>query len=163
MAVNCWVVAGTMLTFPGETVIETRRSCTASDAEPASEPEVAEITVVPEPALVAIPWEPDELPIMATAADEDAQVTDVVRFAVDPSVYRPVARNCSEPPIGMVVPCGLISMAARIPLVTVRLPDPDTPPKTALMTVFPLLVLETRPLLPDVLLTVATPGTDEVQ
>ena len=102
---NCWVVAGTMLTFPGETVIETRRSCTASDAEPASEPEVAEITVVPEPALVAIPWEPDELPIMATAADEDAQVTDVVRFAVDPSVYRPVARNCSEPPIGQNPAC----------------------------------------------------------
>ena len=59
--------------------------------------------------------------------------------------------------------CGLISMAARIAVATVRLPDPTTEPKVALIMVAPLPVLVAIPLLPGVLLTVATNGTDELQ
>jgi hypothetical protein len=58
---------------------------------------------------------------------------------------------------------GLISMAARSAAVTVRLPDPVTAPDVALMTVAPLPVLVAIPLLPGVLLTVATAATDELQ
>jgi hypothetical protein len=112
---------------------------------------------------MASPTDPGVLPIVATAANEEAQVTDVVMFAVDPSVYSPVAVNCCEPPIGIDGLCGLTSMAAKIAFVTVRLPDPATAPKVALMTVLPLPVLVAIPLLPDVLLTVATLGTDELQ
>lgn len=119
--------------------------------------------VVPESALVASPIDPGVLPTAATVGDEEAQVTDVVMFAVDPSVYSPVAMNCCEPPIGMDGLCGLTSMAAKIALVTVRLPDPLTVPKVALMTVLPLPVLVAIPLLPELLLTVATLGTDELQ
>lgn len=138
-------------------------SCTARVVEPTSEPDVAEIIVVPALALVNSPSDPGALPLVATVADEEAHVTDVVMFAVEPSVYSPVAVNCCEPPIGMDGLCGLTSMAAKIALVTVRLPDPVTVPTVALMTVLPLPVLVTIPLLPEVLLTVATLGTDELQ
>lgn len=144
-------------------LIETSWSCTVSVVEAVSDPKLAEILVVPVPALVARPCDADELLIAATVADEEAHVAFVVMFAVVPSVYSPVAVNCSVPPVGMAGPCGLISMAARIAVVTVRLPDPTTVPDVALMTVLPLPVLVAIPLLPDVLLTVATVGTDELQ
>ena len=54
-------------------------------------------------------------------------------------------------------------MAARIRCVTVRLADPVTAPEVALMSVFPLPVLVANPLLPEVLLTVAKLGTEELQ
>ena len=163
VALYCWLAPEMIVAIGGERLIETSGSCTASDVEPASEPAVAEIMVVPGLALVASPCEPDVLPITATVADEEAHVTDVVMFAVDPSVYSPVAVNCSEPPVGMDGLCGLISMAARITFVTVRLLDPATVPKVALMTVLPLPVLVALPLLPGVLLTVAKLGADELQ
>ena len=163
MALYCWLAPGPIVAIGGETLIATSGSCTASDVEPASEPDVAEIMVVPESALVASPIDPGVLPTAATVGDEEAQVTDVVMFAVDPSVYSPLAVNCCEPPIGMDGLCGLTSMAARIAVVTVRLPDPVTAPKVALMTVLPLAVLVAVPVLPEVLLTVATLGIDELQ
>jgi hypothetical protein len=43
-------------------------------------PEVAVIVVDPRPVLVASP----PLPIMATEADDDVQVTEVVRSLLDP-------------------------------------------------------------------------------
>lgn len=154
---------GTIVAIGGKTLIETSGSCTASGVEPATVPDVAEIMVVPALALVASPSDPGVLPIVATAADEEPHVTDVVMFAVDPSVYSPVAVNCCEPPIGMDGLCGLTSMAARIAFVTVSLPDPVTVPDLARMTVLPLPVLAAIPLLPEVLLTVATLGADELQ
>jgi hypothetical protein len=59
--------------------------------------------------------------------------------------------------------CGLTSIAANTAVVTVRLLDPATLPEVAVMTVLPLPVLVATPLLPDVLLTVATLGTVELQ
>jgi hypothetical protein len=154
---------GTIVAIGGKTLIATSGSCTARVVEPATEPDVAEIMVVPALALVASPSDPGVLPIVATSADEEAHVTDVVMFAVDPSVYSPVAVNSCEPPIEIDGLCGLTSMAAKIAFVTVRLPDPVTVPDLARMTVPPLPVLVAIPLLPDVLLTVATLGTDELQ
>jgi hypothetical protein len=43
------------------------------------------------------------------------------------------------------------------------LADPDREPRVALITVLPSPRLVTTPLLPDILLTVATVGTDELQ
>ena len=59
--------------------------------------------------------------------------------------------------------CGAISILARIAVDTVRLAVPTTLPEVALTTVVPLPTLVAIPLLPDVLLTVATLGTDELQ
>ena len=101
--------------------------------------------------------------IVATVGDEEAQVTDVVMFAVDPSVYSPVAVNGCDTPIEMVGLSGPISIVARILLVTIKFADPVTLPEVALMSVPPSPVLVANPPLPGVLLTVATLGTDELQ
>lgn len=74
-----------------------------------------------------------------------------------------MAVNCSVLPVGIDGLCGEIWMAARIAVATVRLPDPDTEPEVALITVVPLPVLVAIPLFPAVLLTVATVGADELQ
>ena len=86
VAVNCWVVPGPIMAFSGATLIETSGSCTARVVEPASEPDVAKIRVVPKPALVASPCEPDVLLIVATVANEETHATDVVMLEVVPSV-----------------------------------------------------------------------------
>ncbi len=119
--------------------------------------------VVPTLAPVASPCKPAELLIVATLIDEEDHDTDVVMFAVDPSVYRPVAVNCCVPPMETDGLSGLTSMAARTTVVTVRLAEPVTAPEVAVMIVVPLPMLVANPLLPDVLLTVATPGTEELQ
>jgi hypothetical protein len=49
---------------------------------------------VPRPALVASPWVPAVLLIVATPERVDPQVTEVVKFAEWPSVNVPVAVNC---------------------------------------------------------------------
>jgi len=59
--------------------------------------------------------------------------------------------------------CGLTSIVASTAVVTVRLRDPATLPEVAVITVLPLPVLVATPLIPAVLLTVATLGTDELQ
>jgi hypothetical protein len=86
VAVNCWFVPRLIMVFNGATLIETNGSCTARVVEPASEPDVAKILVVPKPALVASPCEPDVLLIVATVANEEAHATDVVMLEVVPSV-----------------------------------------------------------------------------
>jgi hypothetical protein len=152
-----------MVLFTGATLIDTSQSSTVKLVEPSTEPIVAEILAMPWPTLVAIPWDPAVLLIVATVDDEETQATDVVTFAADPSVYSPVAVNCCELPTGTVGLCGLISMAARMPLVTIKFPEPVTPPELALMSVLPPPILVANPPLPGVLLTVATLGTDELQ
>jgi hypothetical protein len=59
--------------------------------------------------------------------------------------------------------CGLTSIAASTAVVTVKLRDPATLPEVAVMTVLPPPVLVAIPLIPAVLLTVATLGTEELQ
>jgi hypothetical protein len=84
VALYCWLAPGTIVVIGGETLIETSGSCTASDVEAVSDPDVAEIMVVPELALVVSPCVPGVLLTVATSADKEAHVTDVVMFAVDP-------------------------------------------------------------------------------
>ena len=54
--------------------------------EPETEPEVAVIVVEPLPTLLARPWLPAELLIVATPAADELQLTELVRFCVLPSV-----------------------------------------------------------------------------
>ena len=56
-------------------------------------PSDAVIVAVPTPELIAIPWEPVELPMIATVAGDALHVTTVVMSGVVPSVYVPVALN----------------------------------------------------------------------
>jgi hypothetical protein len=63
-------------------------------ADPLTEPDVAVIVDVPAPTLVASPWLPAALLIVATFGVPEVQVTEVVMFWVLPSEYVPVAVNC---------------------------------------------------------------------
>ena len=57
-------------------------------------PSVAVMAEVPVPTLVARPWLPEELLMVATVGIADVQATEPVMFCVLPSEYVPVAVNC---------------------------------------------------------------------
>ena len=87
MAVNCWVVPSAMVKCSGDNAIEDSAAApTVSVAEPVTEPKVAVIVVCPVLALVASPFVPAELLMVATAAVFELHVTVVVMFWVLPSV-----------------------------------------------------------------------------
>jgi len=58
-------------------------------------PSAASMVVEPEPTLVARPFEPVVLLIVATVVTDEVHVTEVVMFCVLLSEYVPVAVNCS--------------------------------------------------------------------
>ena len=78
VAVNCWVVPRAIVEFTGDTAIEDRAALPrVSVAEPLTEPRVAVMVVCPEPALVASPFVPAELLMVATAAAVELQLTEL--------------------------------------------------------------------------------------
>ena len=86
-AVNCWVLPSTIEEFTGDNVIETSAALpTVSVAEPVTEPRVAVMMACPAPALVASPFVPLELLIIATPARFELHTTVVVMLCVLPSV-----------------------------------------------------------------------------
>ena len=83
MAVNCWFVPKAIDGLAGVTTIETRAALvTVRVVDPLIVPEVAAIVVVPVPVPVASP----ALEIVATAGEEELQVTVPVMFCVVASV-----------------------------------------------------------------------------
>jgi hypothetical protein len=73
--------------FTGETAMEARAAVPTVNVVVADTvPNVAVMTVVPAPALVARPLLPDVLLISATFADDELQVTTEVMGCVLPSV-----------------------------------------------------------------------------
>ena len=65
-----------------------------SSVEAEIDPSEAEMVAVPTPTLVARPWLPAELLIVATDCVSEVQVTEEVMVSVLPSLYVPVAANC---------------------------------------------------------------------
>ena len=96
MAVNCWVVPSGSDGFCGVIAIETSppAALTVRFAFPLTEPELAEIVVVPAPVLVANPLLPAVLLIVATLATEEPQCAELVTSWVEPSVNKAAAVNC---------------------------------------------------------------------
>ena len=83
VAVNCWFVPNAIDGFAGVIAIETRAALvTVRVVDPLTVPELPEIVVVPVPFPVARP----ALEIVATAGEEELQVTVPVMFCVLPSV-----------------------------------------------------------------------------
>ena len=99
VAVNCSVVPAAIEGFVGVTLIETRAvGVTVRVVEPVMEFKVAAIVVMPGPTLLAKPWLPLALLIVATVVADELQVTDAVRFCGLPLVKFPVATNGSDAP-----------------------------------------------------------------
>jgi hypothetical protein len=75
-----------MKLFVGAMLSDSKRSCTVRVVEAVIELKLAEMVAVPLPVLTPSPCEPGVLLIVATFADEEAQVAVVVIFATVPSV-----------------------------------------------------------------------------
>jgi hypothetical protein len=154
---NCWFVPSGIEGIAGVIAIET--SCAGeivSEVDPVTEPEVAEIVVVPTATLVARPV----AEIVTAPVLEELQVADEVRFCVLPSLNVPVAVN------GWVVPSAIVEFAGATAIdckaagSTVsddvfEAIDPDD----AVTFVVPVATVEASP----VVLIVATEGFDKVQ
>jgi hypothetical protein len=109
---------------------------TLSEVDPAIVPSVAVIVVEPKDTLVAKPFLPDVL-LMVALDDEEVQVTWVVIFCVLLSLYVPVAVNCSVEPTATDASLGVTAMDTKPVVVTVRSVDPFTDPRVAVIVVLP--------------------------
>ncbi len=156
VAENCWVVLAAIEGLAGLTAIErTTGGVTVKVAEPVTEPEVAEMVVMPGVLLEARPL----LPMVATFGADELQTTEGVRSWLLPSVKVPVAENCWVLPAGMEALAGATVMETSVAAVTVRVTEPMTEPDAAEMVVAPGVLPEARPLV----LMAATLGADELQ
>jgi hypothetical protein len=87
VAVNYWVVPSAIEEFSGDNAMEdSATALTVSVVEPVIDPSVAVMVVCPVRTLVASPFVPAALLIVATAGVVDVQVTAPVMFCVLPSV-----------------------------------------------------------------------------
>ena len=124
-------------------------------------PSVATIEVVPTAAAVARPFDPPALLIVAVDVSDELQVTDAVRFWIDPSAYVPVAVNCFCVPSGMVVFAGVVAIETSATGVTVSTVLPAMLPSVAEIVVVPTFVVVARPFDPPALLMEATEVAEE--
>ena len=94
VATNCCVVPNATVGFDGVTEIETNAAeLTVNVVEPCTDPAVAVMLAVPVSTLLANPWLPLVLLIVATEVVSKLHCTVVVIFCVLPSVNVPVAEN----------------------------------------------------------------------
>ena len=164
VAVNCCAVPLAMLGSAGVTSIETSvAAVTVSVVEPEITPDVAVIVVAPTAAALARPSEPPALEIVAIASTEDDHVTVAVRSWVVASEKTPVAVNCCVVPFAMLGSGGVTSIETRAAVVTVRVVDPEIPPKVAVIVVEPTATALARPSKPRALEIVATPSSEDDQ
>ncbi len=83
---NCWVPLVAMPGFVGVTVRDTRvAGLMVSEPEPEMLPDTAVIVVDPAATDVAKPLDPATLLIVAAVVFEELQVTEAVKFCVEPS------------------------------------------------------------------------------
>ena len=154
--VNCSVFATAIEGWTGVRAIETNvGGVTVNVVEPLIEPKLALIVVMPGSDVLASPW----LLMVATAVLEEFQLTKVVRSCVLPSVKVPVALNCCFVPSGMETVGGVMVRNTKTGGVTVRIVEPLTEPKEAVIAVVPWARLVASPWL----LMVATGVLEEFQ
>lgn len=113
VAVNCCVVPTVTETVAGEresAVMVTDAAFTVRSVDPLTP--LSEAATVAEPAAT-----PVAMPLVLTVAIavfDELHATDAVTFAVEPSLYAPVAVNCSVPLTAMPGFAGVIAIAVRL-------------------------------------------------
>jgi hypothetical protein len=127
--------------------------------DPATEPEVAVITVAPAPVLVAIPILPGVSLIVATVGTDELQWVELVTSCVEPSVNVPAAVNAWFNPRGVEADVGFTVIETSAADVTVSGVDPTIEPKVALIVTVPVAIDVASALE----LTVANPAFPEAQ
>jgi hypothetical protein len=152
-----------MVGLAGVTEIDTGvAAVTLRAAEPDTPLKFALIVTDPKLRVVTRPSYPEALLTAAIVGSDDAQVTDVVRFCVELSVYVPTAVRLDETPLEMFWFEGSIPIDTSCAAVTVTVVDPDTPARDALTVVDPGLSAVARPPRPEPPLTAATAGLEEL-
>src|SRR5256885_1245698 len=91
----------------------------------------------------ARPSEPPAFETLATPVADDVHVTWVVRFCVEPSVYVPVAENCTVVPFAIDGVLGVTPIDTSVAAVTVTVVEALTAPSAALTSVVPVAAAET--------------------
>jgi len=124
---------------------------------------VAVIVVVPVATGVALPKLPAVLLMVATDVADEFQVAEVVRSWVVLSEKVPVTVNCWFVPVAMLGFVGETVRDTSVADVTVRVVVTETLPDVAVMVAVPVAMAVALPLLPVVLLMVATDEADELQ
>jgi len=142
VAANCCVSPASTTGFAGVTAMEaTTGGSTVSVVLPVMLPEVAEMVGVPAAWLVARP----PTAIVAATVLLDAQVAVEVRFCVEPSVYVPVAVNCSVSPAGTLGFAGVTAIETSAAAFTVSVVVPLMLPEVAEIVVVPAATAVARP------------------
>ncbi len=117
VAVSCWVEPVGSVALAGESCrLSTVAAVTVRVAVALVLPSVAVMTVAPVASPVARP----EALIVATDCKLEDQVTELVRFWVEPSLSVPVAVNCWVVPDAMLAVVGVTDREERVAELTVR-------------------------------------------
>jgi hypothetical protein len=155
VAVNCSVVPSGMDALGGVTEIATNwAGVTVSTVLPDTPPLAADMVVCPTAFDVATPAEL----IIATADEDEAQVTELLMSSVLPFEYVPVAWNCCCVPSATEGLAGVTAIETIARLVTVKVAEPLISPCVARMIALPAPTPVARPRA-----TVATEVLDEFQ
>lgn len=146
VAVNCSLVPSAIDGVAGVTANDTSAAVlTVSVVDPLTEPEVAVIVAVPSPTLLPKPCVGAALLIVATVAVSEPHCTVLVMFCVLPSVYVPVAVNCSLVPSGMVGIAGVTAIETSTAGLMVSVVEPLIVPDVAVTVVLPRATLLATP------------------
>lgn len=160
VAVNCCVVPKAIEGFCGLIAIETSAAgFTTNVAVALIAPEPTPMVVVPALSVVASPFVPTVLLIVATTATVELHCPLCVRSCVVPSVNVPVAVNCCVVPRATVAVWGVITIDTSVAEVTVSIVEALTAPEAAEMFAVPAATLCASP----ALLIVAVEGVSEDQ
>lgn len=124
---------------------------------------VAVIVDVPVATVLANPWLPAALLIVAFAVSDEVHVTVLVRSWVVLSLKVPVAVNCRVLPSGVDGVAGVTAIDANVAAVTVTVNVAETDPLVAVITAVPAFTAVTRPRGDPEVVTVATLVLEEVQ
>ena len=161
VALKCSITPFVIVGLAGVTLSEVRVDDTVSIVDPEIPFRAAWIVAFPGPTLVANPFRPTVLLIVATVEGEELHVTALVRSCVLLSVYVPVALNCSVAPCVIVGFAGVTLSEVRVDD-TVSIVDPEIPFRAAWIVAFPGPTLVANPFRPTVLLIVATVEGEEL-
>lgn len=102
-------------------------------------PVAAVMVTCPALTVLATPWLPLALLMVARLVSDEVQVTVVVRSCVLLSEYVPVALNACCTPAGTVVDAGVTAIDLSVAAVTDSVAVPDTLPEAAVMVALPTL------------------------
>jgi hypothetical protein len=146
VAVNCWLVPSAIDGVAGVIASDTSAAeVTVSFVDPVTDPDVAVMVAVPAPVPLANPGFGGTLLIVATAETSELHCAVPVMFCVLPSVYVPVAVNCSVAPVAIVGIAGVTAIDTNVAGVTVSVVDPLIVPDVAVTAVLPTATLEATP------------------